>query len=646
MKKWLLVLLLMCTQAQALISEPDQASLGIDKNYLANGGCEQNTTGWSAFHTTFTNGVPGTITLGSTKLGFARATTNVLQGNASCSINLTTASGSTGHGVISPVMVLKDADLAKQIASQFDYNFVTGAFNVDVSGTSTQTLEVWIYNVGLASWYQPAGFRSINTLNVPGRTPSITFQSDSSNAVAKNEYRIALIIRNDPAGTFTFNFDNVVFGRQKKAFGPAVTDLVSDTPSGSLTTNVTYTGYHRRVGDSLEGEILVSFSGANTDGAVTLNLPPGFTIDTAKLANSATDGSEQLGWGTYLRSGVANYPLSLKYNSTTSFSVRVNNATGTYDTDTSMNTNTNTPATVGAGDKIQVFYRVPIVGWSSNTQMSQDTDTRVVATYTSGSSTTVGVTPTTIVPTTIVQDTHAGFNGSGVYTVPVSGFYSFGAQLEVSTSTTFVQLYYSKNGGGSVQFASTQINTTATFNTVTGSAVLLLNAGDTLAIQGEASTSSSIQAFNSFIYRLSGPSVIAANETVSANYFAASATITGSFSAVTYSTKSFDSHSGYSGSTYTIPVSGKYQINASLAITGTFAADNVGEIAIFKNGSQVTQGTAQTGASATLSVPTTSQIIDCVAGDTIQIQAKSNASSPSVSASNFRNVFSLARVGN
>ncbi|CAN5950512.1 unnamed protein product [Sphagnum jensenii] len=148
------------------------------------------------------------------------------------------------------------------------------------------------------------------------------------------------------------------------------------------------------------------------------------------------------------------------------------------------------------------------------------------------------------------------------------------------------------------------------------------------------------------VTRVSGPAVVAATESVNGRYHGVTATITSSLSTATYSTKDFDSHNAYSSGTLTIPVSGKYQINAGLSITGTFSTNNNTIIDIVKNGTQYSEVNFQANGSPSSANPNISDIIQCNAGDTINIQVSSNSSGPAINASNFRNYFSWARVGN
>ena len=91
-----------------------------------------------------------------------------------------------------------------------------------------------------------------------------------------------------------------------------LTEWEAFTPTGSWTTNTTYTGYSRKVGDTKEYKVGIALAGAPDTATLTINLPVGDVIDTAKLP--LVGGIfEQLGEasiadaGTFQRFGRASY---------------------------------------------------------------------------------------------------------------------------------------------------------------------------------------------------------------------------------------------------------------------------------------------------------------------------------------------------
>lgn len=112
-----------------------------------------------------------------------------------------------------------------------------------------------------------------------------------------------------------------------------------------------------------------------------------------------------------------------------------------------------------------------------------------VAMYTYGSSTSLSTGYTTLIPTTVVKDTHGAMGvGSGIFTAPISSFYSFGGSIMSSTSLTFLQLYYSVDAGADYGLSSIIVPSATTYLMSNGSNMIYLKAGQTLAIKGRAST--------------------------------------------------------------------------------------------------------------------------------------------------------------
>lgn len=132
--------------------------------------------------------------------------------------------------------------------------------------------------------------------------------------------------------------------------------------------------------------------------------------------------------------------------------------------------------------------------------------------------------------------------------------------------------------------------------------------------------------------------------TVSGRYFNATGTLSGTDSLVTYSTRDYDTNSAYSAGILTIPVAGKYLFNAHLiSVSGGSAINLV--LSIYKNGSLVS-----TVASATVATGGNNKdvaIVDqlsCAIGDQIKIEANDTGTSPSITSSNSRNLFTWALV--
>lgn len=136
-------------------------------------------------------------------------------------------------------------------------------------------------------------------------------------------------------------------------------EWVAYTPTGSWVSNTTYTGFWRRVGDSLEINVRVTTSGAPTAADLTVSIPSGLTLDSAKQIS----GGFRLGT-TYIEdNAVQGYVGGVATSaSTTTIGLYRSGSASTY---TQQNAIThNAPFTFAANDFV-VFTAsgLPITNW-------------------------------------------------------------------------------------------------------------------------------------------------------------------------------------------------------------------------------------------------------------------------------------------
>jgi len=136
------------------------------------------------------------------------------------------------------------------------------------------------------------------------------------------------------------------------------------TPGGSWSTNVTWTGRWRRVGDTMEVDAAATFSGAQQNTVISSSLPVTNTIDTTKLATSG--GSNQiLGHGNIIdATGPTIIAVRVLYNTTASVTLYYEGVSGANNILSPISGNT-VPFTWASGDTISFRYAVPIVGWGA-----------------------------------------------------------------------------------------------------------------------------------------------------------------------------------------------------------------------------------------------------------------------------------------
>jgi len=120
-------------------------------------------------------------------------------------------------------------------------------------------------------------------------------------------------------------------------------------------------------------------------------------------------------------------------------------------------------------------------------------------------------------------------------------------------------------------------------------------------------------------------------------------TLAAAFNPVTFGTKIKDTTNSYSGAVYTIPASGKYSIAAQVAISGTYAATNLTAIGVSVNGAAPTRYSQEIayGTVGTLAPKTVWSNVSFDAGDTIEIEVFTDATTPTFGASAPLNYFSI-----
>lgn len=619
------------------------------KNYIIYGTFENNdaSTGWSLSHSTLDsttkmpNQASASWTSAAGTLSKSIAGSGQLAGAYSLSLASSVAT-TAGDMLVTDALTL---DLEAQASVQtfsFFYKVTSGAANGNFSGTSSNSIGVAIYVVDGAfagTWIDPAGRYNIAQSSGVGKA-SGTFQMPSD----ATQVRLAVYFPNASSGAITVYLDDFVLGPQVVQYGAPVTDWVSFTPTGSWTTNTTYTGVYRRVGDSLEGQVDVTLSGAPNAVALSLNLPSGFSIDPNKITNT-TSGNSLFGHAR-LRdaSGSGRILGDVSYNTSTQLYVFAltsgSNAeavvTATY------------PITFAAGDNITINYKVPILGWSSTVQMSNDTDTRVVAANYNRSSGTQALTAqvTDISFPNSLQDTHSAWNGTQ-FTAPISGFYCFDGSIQISTQTAGSVALFVDGVRQKTCSPNRDVSEIKHF-----SAVYFLSAGQIASFRAENTYTVSVSADDYHyisIYRLSGPSAIAASETVAAKYeMAASQAISASptYTRINFGTKLYDSHGIVTTGAswlFTVPVSGLYEVTGAIRYTATTVTNSVVVSIVAASGKEVVDTLCIT--TAATNSKTFAGTASLLAGDTFYLQCTQN-SGGTVTLGSADSYISIQRIGN
>lgn len=644
------------------------------KNYITYTNFENNaTTGWSLGTATLTNAFPsGAPTFGSGasgNLSIAIASSGQLAGTYSLSY-VSSAATTAGNFLASDALTIDAEDKAKILQFKFSYSAITNPSNANWSGTTSNSFGVAIYDVTNSAWIQPAGcFNLVQSSGIG--IASGTFQTSSNGT----SYRLVVYNANATSGAFTMYLDSFSLGPQTLAYGPAMSDWETVTVTSSITTNATTTAKRRRVGDSREYLVTTSFSGASaSEGQLIYTIPE--TIDTTKILNTAS-GTEILGSAAFYDNagGSATGRLlgEVRYVSSTTVTVAImDDASGTAGYIDNVSGSGNYPVVIAASDKVISRFLVPISGFSSNSVQSSDTATNVVYANTYLSANQTGVNPNASY-VKVTFDSVAGTNVLGAYdttnkkyTVAVSGNYQFSCALQFGSANTLANEYdlvLYKNGAF-LQYMDRKQPVAGGYLGLSGMIQAEAKAGDyfeiyiygagnnsasTLTIAGGSSQSS----FS--IARLSGPATIAASETVyckitgnSTLSGTVSTTFAGSSNITWDAAAAFDSHGGYNGTTtYTIPISGVYEIYAQVLQSGTEATDNLVYLALGIDGTADDTSYMRlqnSGLSAVGVVFNT--MIKTTAGKALTLRLVSQTTTPTLTASSKAVYWVIKRIGN
>lgn len=129
----------------------------------------------------------------------------------------------------------------------------------------------------------------------------------------------------------------------------------SFTPTGAWSTNTTWTGRWRRVGDSMELDVKAALAGAPDTATFTINIVTGTTIDTAK---SSATSANAVGTVSMQDSGAGFFTGTVVVSSSSAVGVRgpTSALDGTAWSQAS-------PITFANGDFITAHYMIPITNW-------------------------------------------------------------------------------------------------------------------------------------------------------------------------------------------------------------------------------------------------------------------------------------------
>jgi hypothetical protein len=610
-------------------------------NYITNGDAEAATTGWATYaDAAGTSPVDGTG--GTANVTFTRSTSSPLRGLGSFLITKD-AVNRQGQGA-SYAFTIADADKAKTMQIDFELEVNSGTY-------VTGDVAVYIYDVTNAAVIQPSSYQ-VENVGIESRQ-RLTFQTASNST----SYRLCFHVASTSALAYALKVDTITLGPQVVPLGAPVTDWVSYTPTGSWSANTTYTGRWKRVGDNAEIQVKVATTGVPTSANLSVSLPSGLVIDTAKLLVNTLDEKLPSSSGNIFDNGTTFFDVDAYYLTTTTVLLKALDASATYARTISTVTQA-IPMTWANGDNLMVSFSVPIVGWSSSTVVSSSADTRVVvARLTNASNITLAPNNSFVKVTGLDTKT---FDTSGIadtsnsrMTAVTPGYYDVIGEIATSGVNTIDGTQYMltvyKNGSLYQRGNIIECDTSDVFG-ITVQAKVQLNAGDyvELYLYGEGNNSAStITATQAMLAcsLIQGPSQIAASEVIVVDAYGPTSVHNSSQADLTGWTEIHDTHGVFNPTTgvFTAPAPGYYRYEAA------YGPQNTGtpcSIFVRKNSAAYT-GTRRGSAYSNGSVYPTAQVFGTMwlnAGETINFQAQ-NSSVGTVSTDSQNTFLTIHRLG-
>lgn len=132
------------------------------------------------------------------------------------------------------------------------------------------------------------------------------------------------------------------------------------TPTGTWTTNTTYTGKKRKVGENMEYQVRVALSGAPNSATLTIDLPGGDVIDTSKFlfTQGGDTPSSVAGEISISDNGSNIYTGKITYIDTGTIGLKVSNTSLSYLV--LSNVTQAVPMTFASGDLVELKFSVPL----------------------------------------------------------------------------------------------------------------------------------------------------------------------------------------------------------------------------------------------------------------------------------------------
>lgn len=614
-----------------------------DVNYITNGTAEVNATGWAVYADAAT-AIPVNGTGGSPNVTITRNTSTPLRGTGQFRLTKD-AANRQGQGT-SYDFTINYADLSKVLTISFDYAAGAGFSYNGATYASPSDIAVYIYNTTTTDVIYP----SQSFLDGSGK-----FISQFQTLPSGINYRLIFHVATGNTTAWTLDFDNVKVGPSVIATGAVMSDWISYTPvvAGLGTGSATATGFYRRVGDSAEIQVRVLKDGSSGTGtvAVTATLPPGLVADTAKI----TSNTAQISLGVWSAFGIKASNTNQIGNIWLAGGLISFSNTGDVSGNPIQGGNFTASSYITSNN-----IKIPIVGWSSNVQVSSDYGSRVIAVEARGTPTGGLTALTSTVWGTEDRDTTASYNSAtGEFVAPETGFYEFDAGVEVTPGTValsnIVTLKPYIDGVAQPKFGGVYryVNTNAATVTVQSTGCLFLNANQILTFRTNTNTTGpSFTAADSAsnylsIRKVQSPQTLAGGEVVAfQGRNTAGTTVNTSLTIIPF-TAVKDTHGSWLTNQYTVSQTGFYDISWLLYTSGVnLSTSQFFASAVYVDGVEAILGHENYGNGVLIAQTTSGSTAAyyLTAGQVITLRAVISVSN-TLQTGPARNYFTISKVG-
>ena len=241
------------------------------RNLIKNNTPNENTAGWVRYKNTTPGPIPEVSPGGSPDAGFTFTRdigADHLIGDANFFMSKGGALNAQGNGVYYDFSIL-DGDTTRMLQAFFVYNSSSFTGSSDPSVYSDMT--VWIADL------DSGVIIPVNPTNLAESIDSQIYDyygTFQTNYLTSLNYRLYFHVSTTTTSAWQILINNVNVSRVNILGAGPVTDPIAFTPTGSFTTNTTYTGNYWRVGKFAYINYILNFSGAPNATSLTLDMPP------------------------------------------------------------------------------------------------------------------------------------------------------------------------------------------------------------------------------------------------------------------------------------------------------------------------------------------------------------------------------------